>query len=106
MPSRSASDDTFETIVLKADRPVLVDFWAEWCGPCKQVAPALEDLSETWAGKVEVVKVNIEDAPMTATRFAVKGVPTFLLFKDGKVVSARQGAMVRSRIESWVDESV
>lgn len=102
MPSIAVTDETFETEVLKSDLPVLVDFWAEWCGPCKAVAPLIEEISDEMAGKVKVVKVNIEDAPQTPTKYAVRGIPTLMLFKDGQLADTRVGGLPKSKITEWI----
>jgi thioredoxin 1 len=99
------TDDSFEQDVLQASTPVLVDFWAEWCGPCKQIAPALDQISEELAGRVTVAKVNIEDSPMTPGRYGVRGVPTMMLFKDGQMTSMKVGAMPKAKILEWLSQS-
>ncbi len=96
MPTLAITDDSFETDVLKASGPVLVDFWAEWCGPCKQIGPALEEISEEMAGQLVVAKLNIDDNPSTGSRYGVRGIPTMMLFKDGQVVSTKVGAMAKA----------
>jgi thioredoxin 1 len=106
MPTISISDDSFESDVLKAPGPVLVDFWAEWCGPCKQIGPALEEISNEMAGKVVVAKLNIDDNPSTGSRYGVRGIPTMMLFKDGQVLSTKVGAMAKSRITAWIGETL
>lgn len=105
MATVTVTDDSFENDVLKASKPVLVDFWAEWCGPCKQIGPALEQISEELADQVVVAKVNIEDSPMTPTRLGVKGIPTLMLFKDGHMASMKVGAMPKQKIVEWLAES-
>lgn len=100
------SDDSFEADVLKSGRPVLVDFWAEWCGPCKQIGPALEEIAAEMGDRVQVVKLNIDDNPMTPGRYGVRGIPTLMVFKDGKVASTKVGAMPKSKIVEWLNESV
>lgn len=105
MATVKVTDDSFETDVLKASQPVLVDFWAEWCGPCKQIGPALEQISEDLSGKVIIAKINIDDSPMTPSRLGVKGIPTLMLFKDGQMASMKVGAMPKGKIVEWLAES-
>lgn len=104
--TKAVTDATFETDVLKASKPVLVDFWAEWCGPCRSIAPSLEALAEEFQDKLEVVKVNIDENPMTPTQFAVRGIPTLLIFKDGKVAAQQVGAAPKSVLKSWIEKSL
>ena len=99
------SDDKFDADVLQAEGPVVVDFWAEWCGPCKQIAPHLVSLAEEKSGELTIVKINVDENPMTSGRFGVRGLPTLMLFKDGKVAATHLGAMSKSRIEEWIKES-
>jgi thioredoxin 1 len=99
----SVTDASFETDVLKAAKPVLVDFWAEWCGPCKAIAPSLEDLAKDMAGKVTVAKVNIDENPATPQRYGVRGIPTLLLFKGGQVAATKIGAVQKSQLYSWLE---
>ena len=100
--TKPVSDQSFATDVLQAKEPVLVDFWAEWCGPCKMIAPALEELATEFAGKLTVAKVNIDDNPMTPTTYAVRGIPTLILFKDGKPAATQVGALPKSRLKDWI----
>ena len=100
---KNVTDATFEAEVLKASGPVLVDFWAEWCGPCRQIAPALEDLSKDLEGKVTVVKLNIDENPGTPGKYGVRGIPTLMLFKDGQVTATKIGAQSKSGLFSWVE---
>jgi thioredoxin 1 len=105
MATVTVTDDNFEQDVLKAEGPVLVDFWAEWCGPCKQIAPALEQIAEEFSGKVTVAKVNIEDSPTTPSRYGVRGIPTLMLFKGGQMASMKVGAMPKQKILEWLNET-
>jgi thioredoxin 1 len=106
MASTKITDDSFETDVLKSSTPVLVDFWAEWCGPCKQIGPALEEISAEMGDRVTVAKINIDDNPMTPGRYGVRGIPTLMVFKDGKVFSTKVGAMPKSKIVEWLNEAI
>ncbi len=101
--AKPVTDESFNTDVLKAEKPVLVDFWAEWCGPCKQIAPALEALAEELGEKVTVAKLNIDENPMTPSKYGVRGIPTLMLFKDGQVAATRIGALPKGKLFEWVD---
>jgi thioredoxin 1 len=105
MSTVKVTDESFEQDVLKASKPVLVDFWAEWCGPCKQIAPALEQIAQELGGEVTIAKVNIEDSPTTPSRYGVRGIPTLMLFKDGQMASMKVGAMPKAKILEWLTES-
>ncbi len=98
----TVTDANFADDVLGSDKPVLVDFWAEWCGPCKMVAPVLDELAKDYAGKLTVAKVNIDDNPVTPNEYAVRGIPTMLLFRDGKLLDAKVGAMPKSALKDWI----
>ena len=104
--TKPVTDQSFETDVLKAPGPVLVDFWADWCGPCKAIAPALEEIGAEYAGKLTVAKVNIDENPMTPNNYAVRGIPTLILFKDGKPVSTKVGAAPKSALKQWVESAL
>ena len=106
MTIRHVTDDSFEKDVLQAPGPVVVDFWAEWCGPCKQIAPALEDLATRYQDRVQVVKVNIDENPSTPSRYGVRGIPTIMMFKAGEVAAVKVGALPKSRLFEWVDSSM
>ena len=99
-------DDEFEQAVLNADGPVLVDFWAEWCGPCKQIAPALDELSDEYDGKISIIKINIDENPEAPTTYGVRSIPTMMIFQDGQVAATKVGAAPKSDIKSWIDESL
>jgi thioredoxin 1 len=104
--TKAVTDETFETDVLKSSAPVLVDFWAEWCGPCRSIAPSLEDLAKEYEGKLEVVKVNIDENPMTPSAFGVRGIPTLIIFKDGKPAATQVGAAPKSVLKAWIEKSL
>ncbi len=106
MATVAVTDDTFDAEVVKSDIPVVVDFWAEWCGPCKQIGPALEELSEQYAGKVKIVKINVDDNPNTPAQMGVRGIPALFMFKDGQVVSNKTGAAPKGVLDGWIKESV
>ncbi|MGN7612982.1 thioredoxin TrxA [Magnetococcales bacterium HHB-1] len=97
------SDSTFQQDVLSAETPVLVDFWAEWCGPCKQVAPFLESLAVEMKGKIKVAKLNIDHNPNTPGRYGVRGIPTLMIFKNGQIEATKIGAMPKSKLYAWVE---
>ncbi len=105
MPVAAVTDDTFKDEVLGSEKPVIVDFWAEWCGPCKQVSAHFEALADELGDKVKVVKVNIDDNPMMAGQLGVRGLPTFMVFQDGKVTATHLGAMNKTRLVEWLKES-
>jgi thioredoxin 1 len=100
--TKAVTDQSFEADVLNAPGPVVVDFWAEWCGPCKMIGPALEELAGEFAGKVTVAKVNIDENPMTPNNYGVRGIPTLILFKDGKQVAQQVGAAPKSQLKTWI----
>ena len=106
MTIMKTTDDSFEVDVLKADVPVVVDFWAEWCGPCKMIAPHLEELANDKGEQIRIAKVNIDDNPMTPTKYGVRGIPTLMLFKNGEVAATKVGALPKSKLIEWVEESI
>jgi thioredoxin 1 len=106
MVTMAVTDSSFDADVLGADVPVVVDFWAEWCGPCKQIGPALEEIAAEMGGKIRVAKVNIDDNPEAPSRYGIRGIPTLLIFKDGELVDRKVGADSKRGIESWISGSI
>ncbi|SHH15909.1 thioredoxin [Cognatiyoonia sediminum] len=106
MATVAVSDATFDAEVRQSDIPVVVDFWAEWCGPCKQIGPALEELSDEMDGKVKIVKVNVDENPNSPAQMGVRGIPALFIFKDGEVISNRAGAAPKAALQGWIEESV
>lgn len=106
MATMTTTDAGFETDVLGSDKPVLVDFWAEWCGPCKAIGPALEEISEDIGDKMTIAKLNIDENPNTPTQYGVRGIPTLLIFKSGEVVAEKIGAMPKSALQQWIEQSL
>ncbi len=106
MATVAVTDATFDAEVRNSDIPVVVDFWAEWCGPCKQIGPALEELSDEMAGKVKIVKVNVDENPNSPAQMGVRGIPALFLFKGGEVVSNQAGAAPKAAIEKWINDGL
>ncbi len=106
MATSPVSDATFENEVKKAEVPVLVDFWAEWCGPCRMVAPILEELSEEFGGRLKVVKLDVESNPQVAQAYNIRGIPALLLFKNGEVAGQKIGALPKHQLKAWLSETV
>ena len=102
----NVSDASFEADVIKADGPVLVDYWAEWCGPCKMIAPVLDEIAQTYAGKLKVCKLNIDENPETPPKFGVRGIPTLMLFKNGNVEATKVGALSKSQLAAFLDANI
>ena len=103
MATKTVTDDSFQTDVLGASGPVLVDFWAEWCGPCRMIGPALEELSTELDGKVTIAKLNIDDSPDTPAKYGVRGIPTMILFKNGAPAATKVGAAPKGALQSWLE---
>ena len=103
--TQQVSDTEFEQEVLKSDKPVIVDFWAEWCGPCKAMSPLVDELSSEMSEKVKVVKVNIDENPEAPTKYGVRGIPTFMVFKDGAVKETKVGGMSKTQLTEWVQKA-
>ena len=100
------TDDTFEVEVLKSSTPVLVDYWAEWCGPCKMIAPILDEIASEYTGKIKVAKLNIDDNPQTPPKYGIRGIPTLMLFKDGNVEATKVGALSKSQLTAFIDSNI
>jgi len=103
---KHVTDSSFESDVLNSDLPVLVDYWAEWCGPCKMIAPLLDDAAKQYEGRVMIAKLNVDDNPETAAKFGIRGIPTLMLFKDGKAAATKVGAMSKTQLTAFLDESL
>lgn len=100
------SDDSFESDVLKAGQPVVVDFWAEWCGPCRMIAPALDEIATALGDKVKIVKLNVDENPQTAAKYGVMSIPTLMMFKNGELASRQVGAAPKAKLEQWISSEV
>lgn len=105
-PIKYVTDATFEAEVLEAQGPVLLDYWAEWCGPCKMIAPVLDDIAEEYAGVLTVAKLNIDENPETPAKNGVRGIPTLMLFKDGQVAATKVGALSKSQLKAFIDANI
>ena len=100
------SDDSFEQEALQSDKPVLIDYWAEWCGPCKMIAPVLAELADEYADKVQIAKLNIDDNPATPPKYGIRGIPTLMLFKNGEVEATKVGAVSKAQLAAFLDENI
>ena len=106
MATINVTDDNFDQEVLKSSKPIVVDFWAEWCGPCKQIAPTLEEISEEMSDQVTIAKLNIDSEINSGTKYGIRGIPTMLLFKDGELKATKVGATTKSNIITWIKENI
>ena len=106
MSTVAVTDETFDAEVQNSEVPVAADFWAEWCGPCKQIGPALEELSSEMAGKIKVAKIDVDTNPNTAASMGVRGIPALFIFKNGEVISNRAGAAPKAALQSWIEDSI
>ena len=106
MGSKPITDESFESDVLNSTEPVLVDFWAEWCGPCKQIGPSLEEIATEMDGRLTIAKLDIDNNPETPSKYGVRGIPTLILFKDGQVAATKVGALPKSKLVEWINDSI
>ena len=103
---RRVTDDTFEPEVLKADTPVLVDYWAEWCGPCKSIAPILDEVAREYEGRLKIAKINVDENQQVPAKFGIRGIPTLMLFKDGQLAATKVGAMSKAQLTAFIDQQL
>tara|TARA_Y100000590_G_scaffold470226_1_gene662890 strand:- start:3386 stop:3706 length:321 start_codon:yes stop_codon:yes gene_type:complete len=106
MATKQITDDNFQKELDESGVPILVDFWAEWCGPCKQIGPVLEELSDEYNNKLSVIKINIDENPVTPSKYGIRGIPTLLLFKNSELVSTKVGAFPKSSLQEWIEENI
>jgi thioredoxin 1 len=106
MATNKTNDQNFKADVLDSKEPVLVDFWAEWCGPCKAIAPSLEELSDEMASKLKIVKINVDENPSTSQNYSIRSIPALMIFKDGQKISEKMGALPKSVLETWIKETI
>ena len=106
MPTKKVTDENFDTEVMKSQKPTIVDFWAEWCGPCKAIAPALDEISNEMSNNITVAKINIDENPNTAQEFNIRSIPALMIFKNGKLEAEMMGQVPKSQLEEWIKESI
>ncbi len=106
MSTHKVTDASFEADVLNSTTPVVVDFWAEWCGPCKMIGPSLEEIAKELGPKAKIVKINIDENPGTPSKFGVRGIPTLMVFKDGKLAATKVGALPKTQLQNWIESSI
>ena len=106
MATLKVTDENFESEVIKSSKPIVVDFWAEWCGPCKAIAPSLEELSEEMSNKLKIVKINVDENPSTSQAYSIRSIPALMIFKDGEKISEKMGALPKSALESWIKDTI
>ena len=104
--TKAVTDTNFETEVLKSSKPVLVDFWAEWCGPCKMIGPILEELAVEMGDQITIAKLNVDDNPMTPSKYGIRGIPTIMVFKDGQLTATKVGALPKQALQTWIKEQI
>ena len=105
MATVNVTDETFEDLVVNSEIPVVIDFWAEWCGPCKQIGPALEELSNEYGDRIKIAKINVDENPNSPSRLGVRGIPALFIFKNGEMVSSKIGAAPKEALKEWIDQS-
>ena len=105
MATKAITDESFDSDVIKSNKPTVVDFWAEWCGPCKQIGPALEELSTEYGEKIKIAKINVDENPNSPSRLGVRGIPALFIFKNGEMVSSKIGAAPKAILKDWIDQS-